>query len=486
MATNDENDNARWAYEGDGSTVAFAYDNKIFADSELDVYVDAVLQTLTTHYTVSNAGTADGGNVTFVTAPTDGASVVIVRDVQATQQSDYVDGEQFPADVIENDFDRAIICIQQLIAQQVRTVRLSDSDSTASLSGLPVAASRLGKVLGFDATNGDVEMLTPNSDTYITLTAYAETLIAAASAGAARTVLGLGTAATGDIGSDVQAYQAAQATATWEAGTGTTESVVSPAKVKAAIDALASSASDVQTFTSSGTWTKPSSGTITIVEAWGAGGGGGARAATSGGGGGGGGAYTRTILLTSTLGSTETVTIGAGGAGGAMNGNPGVVGGDTTFGSHVTAYGGGGGGTGGGGGGGGTTSAGATAAGSNGGAGGGYYGGAAGVGGAGGAPGTGFDGGGASGETASASASSYYGGGGGGGGNFSGATGGSSVWGGGGGAGARSGVVGSSVYGGAGGANDTAGTAPGGGGGSGDDAANAGAGAAGQCRVTTY
>jgi hypothetical protein len=43
------------------------------------------------------------------------------------------------------------------------------------------------------------------------------------------------------IGTDVQAFQAAQSQATWEAGVGTTESVVSPAKVKAAIDALASS-----------------------------------------------------------------------------------------------------------------------------------------------------------------------------------------------------------------------------------------------------
>lgn len=112
---------------------------------------------------------------------------------------------------------------------------------------------------------------------------------------------------------------------------------------------------DRQTFTSSGTWTKPDGATFVQVEAWGAGGGGGSgrRGASgadrTGGGGGGGGAYVSRLFLASDLGATETVTIGAGGAGGAAittnttDGNVGSVGGNTTFGSHLTAFGGGGG-----------------------------------------------------------------------------------------------------------------------------------------------
>ena len=56
------------SYAGNGSTTVFAYAFKIFASSEIKVYIrtDATgvetLKSETTHYTVSNVG-ADGGGV---------------------------------------------------------------------------------------------------------------------------------------------------------------------------------------------------------------------------------------------------------------------------------------------------------------------------------------------------------------------------------------------------------------------------------------
>jgi hypothetical protein len=104
---------------------------------------------------------------------------------------------------------------------------------------------------------------------------------------------------------------------------------------------------NVQTFTSSGTWTKPSGfGTTSrvLIQAW-SGGGSGGRNSGYGGGGGGGGAYKERWLPLSSLGATETVTVGAGGAAKTTDGN-GNVGGNTTVGSLITAYGGGPGGQG--------------------------------------------------------------------------------------------------------------------------------------------
>jgi hypothetical protein len=107
---------------------------------------------------------------------------------------------------------------------------------------------------------------------------------------------------------------------------------------------LTSAGVNVQTFTSSGTWTKPSlaAGSRVLIQAWGAGGSG-SKGTTGRCGGGGGGGYMEKWVTLSSMGSTETITIGAGGAGQSTSGANGNVGGNTTVGSIVTAYGGGGG-----------------------------------------------------------------------------------------------------------------------------------------------
>ncbi len=97
--------------------------------------------------------------------------------------------------------------------------------------------------------------------------------------------------------------------------------------------AASSNAGTYQVFNTSGTWTKPASGTFATIECWGGGGGAGPGSSA---GGGGGGYNTRTVAL-STLPSSVTVTIGTGGAG-VSAGN----GGNSGFGTYVYAYGGGG------------------------------------------------------------------------------------------------------------------------------------------------
>jgi hypothetical protein len=109
----------------------------------------------------------------------------------------------------------------------------------------------------------------------------------------------------------------------------------------------------IQEFTSPGTftWTKPAGAKLVYVLAYGGGGGGGSgrrkssasAASISGGGGGGAGGRTELWIPAVSLGSTETVTVGAGGAGAAAqttddtDGLDGSNGTDTTFGSWLRA-----------------------------------------------------------------------------------------------------------------------------------------------------
>lgn len=110
---------------------------------------------------------------------------------------------------------------------------------------------------------------------------------------------------------------------------------------------------DVQVFdrvtypAGSATWTKPSGCTQVKVTVIGGGaGGGGADAANNtsptGAGGGGAGAYEECII-TSGLGTSESITIGEFGAGGSTAGGNGVDGTSSSFGSFVTCGGGSGG-----------------------------------------------------------------------------------------------------------------------------------------------
>jgi hypothetical protein len=92
----------------------------------------------------------------------------------------------------------------------------------------------------------------------------------------------------------------------------------------------------IQTFTASGTWTKPAACRAAHIKLVGGGGSGGN--STSGGTGGGGGGYSEKFI-TSGLGATETITVGLGGTA-ATNGNNGNTGGTTSFGAHCSATGG--------------------------------------------------------------------------------------------------------------------------------------------------
>lgn len=176
----------------------------------------------------------------------------------------------------------------------------------------------------------------------------------AASATAVKTAYDLANAAipktltttTGDI------IYASSANTPARLGIGTASQVLSVAAGVPAWTTLSAGGADVQEFTTSGTWTKPSGKSAVFVFALGAGGGGasGGRGASSlarPGGPGFGGGHSWRWFNASDLAGTVTVTIGAGGAGAtalasgtnSVTGGNGSDGGNTTFGTEVIGLG---------------------------------------------------------------------------------------------------------------------------------------------------
>ena len=148
------------SYSGNGSTTVFAYAFPITTDADLKVYIRVTatgaetLKTLTTHYTVSGAGTASGGNVTFTTGntPASGSTVVIIRDVPATQSLDLVENDSFSAESLEGSLDRVIMVSSDVKEELARSIKLSRTNTMTSTEFTNSATDRASKVLSFDSS----------------------------------------------------------------------------------------------------------------------------------------------------------------------------------------------------------------------------------------------------------------------------------------------------------------------------------------------
>ena len=147
------------SHNGNGSTTTFAYNFKIFADSDLVVIIRSstgteTTKTLTTHYTVSGAGDASGGSITFTTGntPASGETVVIRRNVPQTQAIDYIANDPFPAETNEEGLDRSTMIAQQVSEATDRSIKLSRTNTMTSTEFTVGATDRANKILAFDGS----------------------------------------------------------------------------------------------------------------------------------------------------------------------------------------------------------------------------------------------------------------------------------------------------------------------------------------------
>ena len=81
IAVNQNDPRVSYSVAQGQTTTSFAVTFEFFADADLKVYVDDVLKTITTHYTVSGGNGSTGTVTMSVTGATGGSTVVITRDI---------------------------------------------------------------------------------------------------------------------------------------------------------------------------------------------------------------------------------------------------------------------------------------------------------------------------------------------------------------------------------------------------------------------
>lgn len=189
----DTTENNEDTYTGTGANTVLATTFPFIDETDLVVTqrvtatgVETVL-TLSTHYTVTG-GSYVKGEVTPVDGATDFPTTVtwnIKRATPLTQNSDYVENDDFGAETHEKALDKLTYAVIDLEEKLGRSLQVPTSD--ADPGELPNSVDRASKYLGFDASADPIALGAP-TDTAV-VSAFMETVLDDADAAAARATL---------------------------------------------------------------------------------------------------------------------------------------------------------------------------------------------------------------------------------------------------------------------------------------------------------
>lgn len=118
------NSNARNNYTADGTNKTFTYAFKIYAETDIAIYVNNVI---VTNYTLTGVKNDYGGTVIFSTAPTANSIVSIIRNEPLTQQINVGFGDNSPSEQYEEGLDRSVFRDQKINEALDRCFKLPPS-----------------------------------------------------------------------------------------------------------------------------------------------------------------------------------------------------------------------------------------------------------------------------------------------------------------------------------------------------------------------
>jgi len=138
----------RVVYAASG-TGPYNFTFEILTATDIAVYRDDTLLTLTTNYTVTinSNGT---GFVTLTATPTGATQIAIVGNRSIQRTTDFVTGGDFFANTVNDELDQQTIFAQQNAEGLQRALQAPQTDPTSINMTLPGKAARAGKYLAFD------------------------------------------------------------------------------------------------------------------------------------------------------------------------------------------------------------------------------------------------------------------------------------------------------------------------------------------------
>jgi hypothetical protein len=152
MAIPISNVTRRVVYAASG-TGPYAFTFEILANTDIAVYKDDALLTLTTDYTVTiNANGT--GSITLTASPTGATQIAIVGNRTIQRATDFTTGGDFFANTLNDELDQQTIFNQQNAEGLQRALSAPQTDPTSINMTLPRASLRANKTLGFDS-NGN-------------------------------------------------------------------------------------------------------------------------------------------------------------------------------------------------------------------------------------------------------------------------------------------------------------------------------------------
>lgn len=142
----DNNPFATYSVAAGVTQTSFTVPFEFFDDSDVSVYVDEVLKTITTDYTVSGG---DGSTGTITMSVTGPATVALSRSITIERVTDFTAGVEINRAALNTQLDTLTAIAADIDARVDRSLRLADSDPVTSLT-LPNVASRANRLLMFD------------------------------------------------------------------------------------------------------------------------------------------------------------------------------------------------------------------------------------------------------------------------------------------------------------------------------------------------